>query len=515
MFKFWKKKSINQINIIAILFAGIFAFTAAFIVIFNEYIEFQKDLTLTDENYRKSQRKLVVEQTVRLDRLISYRLESLKDKSYSELTDTLSEEIGAILDDTNSPQYIFVYEKDGTPIYESSHYKHSKKIIQKLLVVAQESVGFLTFMSNEQNNIAYARVFNDLDWVIGAGMNMNEKDVVLAQKKERYRQKISGFILKISTLTLFLYMASILKYRYITDKLSKEIKFIVKSLQNAATNYQFIDRSQISFEEFREITSQANNMLIKLKEKKWAVEDLNRNLENLVEEKTEELQKSVEYSQELLVQQEKFLKNAIHELNTPLSIILMNIELYNLRHEKSPYLMKIEAAVKVLENIYGDLSYIVKKDRVEQRLDMMNFTEFIQSRVDYFSDVATGNKLFIKSEIDADIFILFNEFELQRLCDNNLSNAIKYSHMNETIYVRLYRQDGCTIFEVENKGEVIVSVDDLFTRYYREDEARGGFGLGLNIVHEICEKNSVKITVKSNEKRTVFRYYFESSRRIT
>jgi len=177
-------------------------------------------------------------------------------------------------------------------------------------------------------------------------------------------------------------------------------------------------------------------------------------------------------------------------------------------------LTKIEAAVKVLENIYGDLSYIVKKDRVEQRLDMINFTEFIQSRVEYFRDVATGNKLFIKSEIDADIFILFNEFELQRLCDNNLSNAIKYSHMNETIYVRLYRRNSCTIFEVENKGEVIVSVNDLFTRYYREDEARGGFGLGLNIVHEICEKNNVKVKVKSNEKRTLFRYYFESSRRI-
>jgi signal transduction histidine kinase len=514
MLKFWKKQSINQINIIAILFAGIFAFTSAFVVIFNEYMEFEKDLKLTDINYIKTQKKITVEQTVRLDRLIKYRLNQLKDKSYSELVLLLTKEIGFILDHQNSINYVFIYGKNGLPIYESQYAKHSTNIIKKLIKTGKNRGGFLTFIDKDRKNIAYARNFEDLNWIIGSGTNIDEKDVVLAQKKEEHRNKIASFMLKIITLTLFLYIASILKYRYITDKITKEINFIVKSLKHASKNYQFIDRSQIKFEEFREITSQANYMITKLKEKKSALENLNTNLENLVKLKTEELQKSVEYSKELLADQDKFLKNAIHELNTPLSIILMNIDLYNLKHVKSPYLMKIEAAVKVLENIYGDLSYIVKKDRVDHSVDMVNFTEFIKARIEYFGDVAIGNKLHIKSEIEDDIFVLFNEFELQRLCDNNISNAIKYSHMHQTIYVRLNRYDGCTMLEIENKGEKIVSVDKLFHRYYREDGARGGFGLGLNIVHEICEKNHVQIKVKSDEERTIFRYFFECSRRI-
>ena len=80
---------------------------------------------------------------------------------------------------------------------------------------------------------------------------------------------------------------------------------------------------------------------------------------------------------------------------------------------------------------------------------MLNFTDFVNERVDYFFDVAVGNRLEIKSEVEDDIFILFNEFELQRLCDNNISNAIKYSYINEDVHVRLYTDEGCTVFEVQ------------------------------------------------------------------
>jgi len=140
-------------------------------------------------------------------------------------------------------------------------------------------------------------------------------------------------------------------------------------------------------------------------------------------------------------------------------------------------------------------------------------TEFFEKKA-HELPLYTFKDLEIKSYIEDDIFIIFNEFELQRLCDNNISNAIKYSYINETISVRLYRKDNHTVFEVENKGDKIVEIDKLFQRYYREDGARGGFGLGLNIVHEICENNKVEIKVISDERRTLFKYCFESSRRI-
>ena len=518
MFKLWKKHSINQINIIAILFAGIFAATAAFVIIFNEYREFEKEIISTEKIYLQTKKSLIVEQTARLYRLINFRYSELQDKNLSTVISHISKEVGSVLDDSNKEEYLFIYDKNRNTIYESKRFKHNDKMIEILFSRTDNSRKFFKFdmIENDKTteNIAYIKEFSELGWIVGCGVSVSEKDFVLAQKKEVHRNKITGFILKIITLTLFLYLASILKYRYITEKLSKEINFIVNSLKDASQNYTLIDRSQIKFQEFRKITSQVNNMLLKLKEKKGELENMNLNLESLVKEKTQELQKSAAYASELLEYQDKFLKNAVHEINTPLSIILMNIDLYNLKFEKNSYLVKMEAAVKVLENIYADLSYIIKKDRKDTLVDMVNFTNFINDRIEYFTDVAVGNKLQIKSRVDSDIFVLFNEFELQRLCDNNISNAIKYSHMNNDVHVRLYRENDCTIFEVENSGEKIIDTKNIFSRYYREDQARGGFGLGLNIVNEICDNNKIHVEVHSDGQKTIFKYYFECSRRV-
>ncbi len=518
MFKIWEKHSINQINVIAILFAGIFAALSAFVVIFNEYRGFEKDIALTEIHYIKKQKRVVLEQTSRLYRLIEYRYDELKNEKQSIQKYSISQEVGAVLDDLDCGCYLFVYDKNREVVYKSDGFYDDKLIVEKIFGSAKKDDGFLTFEIDKDKksvkNLAFIKEFKELGWVVGSGVSLEDKDIVLVQKKREYRNKISSFVLKIVTLTMLLYLASIMKHRYVTDKLREDIKFIVDSLKKASKSHTFIDRDRIKFQEFREITSQINDMLLKLKEKKRELENLNLNLESLVQEKTKELQESVAYSSELLVLQDKFLKNAVHEINTPLSIILMNIDLYNLKFEKNPYLIKMEAAVKVLENIYGDLSFIVKKERGERRADMINFTDFVNDRVEYFFDVALGNKIEIKSEVDSDIFVLFNEFELQRLCDNNISNAIKYSYINQAVHVRLYRDADCTVFEVENSGEKIVDKENIFSRYYREDNARGGFGLGLNIVKEICENNSVHAEVTSDGQKTVFRYFFECSKRI-
>ena len=101
---------------------------------------------------------------------------------------------------------------------------------------------------------------------------------------------------------------------------------------------------KIKFQEFQEIVTHANVMIEEIKNKNNALVELNSNLEEIVEQKTIELKRSIDFTQELLEKQDRFVKNAIHEINTPLSIILMNIDLYNLKFEKNPYLIKIEAA---------------------------------------------------------------------------------------------------------------------------------------------------------------------------
>lgn len=479
-------KSIKQISFMAIVFAGVFAFISACLIVVNEYYEFQKEIKVVEENYIQSQKKSASLQMSLLSNIVEYRFTQSHALPKAEIFEKIKQDIRYITSEMEEKNYIFVHTKSGEVIYSSSE------------LVAPRSA----------QDIVFTKEYPPLDLILGSWVSTSDIQIVLEQKKQDYQDKIISFILKIYMLTLFLYLVSTIEYCYVNDIMGREIRFIVESFKAASQNYHAINMEKINFKEFREISSHANFMLSKIKEKNNALMELNNKLEELVERKTQELKKSVDFTQELLEKQDRFVKNAIHEINTPLSIILINIDLYNLKFDTNPYLLKIEAAVKVLDNIYEDLAYVVKKDRVAYEKVIVDFSKFVQERIEYFEDVAIGNKLTIEHDIGSDIFILFNEIELQRICDNNLSNAIKYSFENKSLHVRLFTDKEKVIFEVQNSGEKINHPDKLFDRYYREDSARGGFGLGLNIVKEICDANDITIEIDSDERNTIFRYFF-------
>lgn len=486
LFKKKENKSIHQINFMAILFAALFAFISACIIIVNEYLEFQKEIILVEESYIQSQRKSAETQVQLLSNIVAYRYSISKALPQEQIYALLMEDIRYLTSDLAEKGSIFIQKNTGDILYSSA------------AVQTQSST----------KDISVTKEYPPLELILGSRVSTASIEGVLAQKKSDHQDKIINFVLKIYMLTLLLYLISTIEYRYVSDIMGREIRFIVESFKEASTNYRSIDMQRLNFKEFREIASHANFMLDKIKEKNSALLTLNSRLEELVEQKTQELQKSVDFTQELLEKQDRFVKNAIHEINTPLSIILMNIDLYNLKFEKNPYLLKIEAAVKVLDNIYEDLAYVVKKDRQNYEKTLIDFSAFVRERVEYFEDVAEGNKLTMYCDIVPETFIVFNEIELQRICDNNISNAIKYSFENKPLHVRLYATADNFIFEVENCGENIMAPEKLFDRYYREDVARGGFGLGLNIVKEICDANGVEVQVISQNLQTIFRYMF-------
>ncbi len=502
----FKNRSINHINIYAMVFAGIFAFVAAFVVIFNEYLDFNREISKIEQDYMKSQKRVVFQKSQLLKKIIEYNDKNSENKT--ELQNEISKMVTAFLSSSDNKISYFILSS-GEKIYATNNFNHILEVKKEIEDIKKKGGGFLEYKTGGKKHLLYIDVYNRTGWIYGSGVSIEDIKEVIKKRREIYEKKISGFILKIVFLTFILYIFSILKYRYFTDKVSRELKYILNAFEDASNNYSSINIKELEFDEFRQIAIHANEMIRRIKQKNRELMMLNENLESLVEQKTKELQESVEYTKELLEYQDKFVKNAIHEINTPLSIILMNVELHNLKYEKNHYLTKIEAAVKVLENIYGDLGYIVKKDRVEYKKKMINFSIFLKERAEYFEEVAKGNELRLKLYVEDDIFIFFNEVELQRLCDNNISNAIKYSYPKEVILIKLYEKNGCVVFEVSNIGDEIKEPSKLFERFYREDSARGGFGLGLNIVKTICDENGVKIDVKSNKKLTVFSYFFE------
>jgi signal transduction histidine kinase len=93
--------------------------------------------------------------------------------------------------------------------------------------------------------------------------------------------------------------------------------------------------------------------------------------------------------------------------------------------------------------------------------------------------------------------------------DNTISNAIKYSNDDSHVEINVYTVDEHIVFEVIDHGVGIKDTSKIFSRYYRENEAKGGFGIGLNIVKKIIDEENILLEIKSAlGEGTRFRYTF-------
>jgi len=207
---------------------------------------------------------------------------------------------------------------------------------------------------------------------------------------------------------------------------------------------------------------------------------------------------------------DNFLKDAMHELKTPIGVAKFNVDMLSMRIKEDKYLLRIRYSLKNMTIIYEDLEYYVKQNIIEDEKSDIDFSLFLEKRCEYFKDLSDAKDIKLESIIDQNIFIFFNEVELYRIVDNTLSNAIKYSKNKTQITISLQRDENNIIFKVQDQGIGIKDTKKIFYRYYRGDKVTGGFGIGLNIVKKICDKNNVRIKVDSKlNQGSIFAYKFK------
>jgi len=151
------------------------------------------------------------------------------------------------------------------------------------------------------------------------------------------------------------------------------------------------------------------------------------------------------------------------------------------------------------------MTYLISKNFIEYEKSIIDLQEFIQQRVYYFSTVAVDQGRVLKiTNNNSNIKVKISEVELTRLIDNNISNSIKYSDINSTIYIKL--EDN--ILSFESSGKKIINSKTIFKKYTRENNTQGGNGLGLSIVSDIAYDNNIFIDVISKENKNTFIYTF-------
>jgi len=192
---------------------------------------------------------------------------------------------------------------------------------------------------------------------------------------------------------------------------------------------------------------------------------------------------------------DNFIKESTHELNTPISALLMSIKPQEEMSEKSYERIKISA--KRISDIYKDLTYLLLRNIDLETKSSKNITinKILKEQVTHLAPLAGKKKITISENYHDEIVTKIDDESLIRLVNNLLSNAIKYNKFNGKIEITTKEQT----LMIKDSGIGIAKEhqSEIYKRFYRATDESGGFGLGLNIVYKICKTYDIDINMKS------------------
>ena len=197
-----------------------------------------------------------------------------------------------------------------------------------------------------------------------------------------------------------------------------------------------------------------------------------------------------------------FIQDATHELNTPISTILTNIEMIetlNRCDKDKEELKRIEIASKTLSHIHEDLTYLNLNHNRHKEIQSINLSQLLKERILYFENIFKAKKLKLSTKIEKNITLDIDRSDAIRLIDNLISNASKYNKKGGLLKIELTKE----YFLVKDSGVGIKKEDlkNILKRYKRYNKSEGGFGIGLDIVHHIVKYYNFKLEISSEENK--------------
>lgn len=200
--------------------------------------------------------------------------------------------------------------------------------------------------------------------------------------------------------------------------------------------------------------------------------------------------------------QKQFITDANHELKTPLTLILTNVDIAESEVGKNEWLDDIRSEGQRMSMLVNRLVVLTRMDEGNYQNDMTDFSisDSIADTVSEFSAHAEGSGKSLHDEIAEHVNYHGSESEIRQLTAILLDNAVKYCDDGGEIKVKFFAGRH-PVLRVENTCHAVESLElnRLFDRFYRADKVRtsgNSFGIGLSIAKAIVEHHKGTISAQ-------------------
>jgi len=207
-----------------------------------------------------------------------------------------------------------------------------------------------------------------------------------------------------------------------------------------------------------------------------------------------------------------FFTNISHEILTPLSIIMGAVGILKKKTRKGKDEINImERNLLGLRNLLRQLLDYRKMETGHLKLKVRegNLIEVIQSLINNFKPLFQSKNIDLLFDAPDELTCFFDEDKVNKICQNLISNAIKYSHENGKVIISIIQDKGNVFLHIKDNGFGISEEDlgGIFNRFYRSDYTKKelGTGIGLALVKNLVELHKGTIEVQSSlGKGTIF-----------
>lgn len=199
--------------------------------------------------------------------------------------------------------------------------------------------------------------------------------------------------------------------------------------------------------------------------------------------------------QESIATLDKFAKDLIHDLNTPVTSIKLNMKLLEKNPEcaNSTPLLRVKKSVETISELHENLTILLQEETFQ--LQEMNICKFVEEIVQIQKQIYPNIRFQLEC---ATLNAKLNKHAIKQILQNIIANACKYN--TDKGYVKIYTSKN--LLHIENSGPAIENPQKIFDRAYSSDKHSSG--IGLDIVNRLAHAMNIRIEVKSDTQKNTF-----------
>lgn len=249
------------------------------------------------------------------------------------------------------------------------------------------------------------------------------------------------------------------------------------------------------------------------------LEELKENLEEKVRIRTYELDKAKHEVEDSSRQKTMFFINIAHETKTPLTL-LSNfferfIKKYGMTSELSVVKRNIESLKRNMVN-FLDAEKLERGQVFYNHEQITCISELLTEKYLLFKNLAERKGIDFEYNITENLYIKADPFAIDRIVNNLIENALKYTNEGGKITVSLEPENAILVLKVTDNGVGIPEekIKHIFKPYYQISHKKqniDGIGMGMYIVKKIMDELDGKIITESETgKGTCFKLEFKN-----